>query len=329
MMQNFSANHYALIIFASAGIGWQGYALQDRHKNNTKTLPEFAGSIDNIVSKTGKKIDVLVGSCAVNMIETAYELYPSVNYLVGTQDCFPEAHVVSMFYYATSEVKKDKDMTAEEFAIQGPLKYTPISFIYDEGYEELEISRISKILNKLPFPRFHSAVHHPSLGAINISQIKNLTESLNELVNAIYQNYNIRTIYGIKKSRKEVTELAKCAPKFWILYGFYEKNPFECLTYDCDVDFSDLIKLFKKNINNAQIKSKCTDVLEKINQTVAYVKSNPNASTCGMNIYFPSSKFFYNKPKFGGKLASPYEDLDFAKDSMWDEFLKRYLRIRK
>ena len=136
MMENYSAEYYALIIYASGGIGWRGYALQDQNGSSVKTLPNFASSLDNIVNKTGHKIDVLVGSCAVNMIEIAYELKSSVNYIVGTQDCFPQSHVVPMFYYAVSELKKDTNMNAEEFAIQGPFNYEPISFIYEEGYDD-------------------------------------------------------------------------------------------------------------------------------------------------------------------------------------------------
>lgn len=87
----------------------------------------------------------------------------------------------------------------------------------------------------------------------------------------------------------------------------------------------DLVRLLRENIQNDIIKSKCDDVLEKIDQTIPFVQQNPNVTNCGLNIYFPSSMFMYNKFKYKGKTTSPYEELKFSEDTCWDEFLKYYL----
>jgi len=326
MMINFPAKYYALVVFASGGLGWQGYYIGDKDSKNVVTIPDFANSLKNIVDQTGHKIDVLVGSCAVSMIENAYEFSPFVNYLVGTQDCLPHKNVIPMFSTAVSELKNNENLDAEGFSIQAPIKYEPISFIYQEGYNE-RISFISKLFDKLPFKNLHSVVHHSALGSINLSQVINLAASFDDLASSLI--LNLKDIRGdIKNVRKQVSELGKCSPKFWFLIYFYPAHPFECLAFDCYVDSYDLVHLLKENIQNADIKSKCGIVLEKINQTIAFVKQNNDAPNCGLSIYFPSIKFMYNKYRRMGKIPSPYEDLSFSKDTQWDEFIRAYFKIQ-
>ena len=101
------------------------------------------------------------------------------------------------------------------------------------------------------------------------------------------------------------------------------------LAYDCYIDSYDLVRLLKENIENEQIKSKCDAVLIKINQTVPFHQQNPNASNCGLSIYFPGRKFMYNKYKFKGEIPLPYEGLKFSEDTYWDEFLIKFLTAKK
>lgn len=324
MMGEFPAKYYGLVIYASGGGGWQGYHIGDYDSDKHIAIPDFANSLKNIVNETGHKIDVFIGSCAINMIENAYEFQPYVDYFVGTQDCFPHTHVVPMFYKALIDLKNNKDFTPEDFAKSGPMQYEPVTFDYNEGYG-YRIPFINKLLNKLPFKRLHSVVHHSNLGAINLSEINNLTTNLNELASYLILNIKDTDILkSIKNTRKQVCELAKCGTKFPLLYRIFTTYRFEFLAYDCYVDLYDLVSLLKENIQNEIIKSKCDNVLEKINQTIAYVAKNNNASTYGLNIYFPQQKFMYNKYKSTGKIPSPYENLKFSKDTCWDEFLKNY-----
>lgn len=325
MMLNYPAKYYGLIVFASGGCGWQEYYIGDKDGSGITKLPDFANTLKNATDKTGKKIDVLIGSCAVNMIEVAYELNPAVNYLVGTQDCFPHSHVIHLFFDAVEELKNNTGLSPEDFAIQGPIKFKPLSFIYWEGYGK-GISLLSKILNKLPFPKLHSVYHHPNCAAINITEIVNLTQAFDELASLLLLNIHDKDIYeAIKKSRVQVAELGRCAPKISFLFKFYDRNPFEFLAWDCYIDMYDIVRLFKENIPNSHIKSKCDEVLEKINQTISYNAKNQNISNCGISIYFPDSKFMYNKYRLGGKIPYKYEEIKFSKDTLWDEFLKEYL----
>jgi len=328
MMNAYSAKHYALVTYTAGGMGWQEICLADKDDPDTViTYPNFAQSLEKIVNQTGNKLDVFVGSCAINMVEVGYELAPYVDYIVGTQDCFLHDHVVPMFYEALIDLKNNSDLTPEEFAIRSPVNYEPVAFIYEEGYGR-KISVICKLFDKLPFPELHSVIHYSNIGVINNSQITKLVEELGDLASMLALNSNDDEFFSIiRKTRKEVQELGKCAPISPYLYNFYRKFPFEFLAFDCYVDLYDLIRLFKENTDNNFIKNKCDLVLEQINKTIPLVSGVENVSCCGMNIYFPKNSFFYNKYKSRGKIPSPYEELKFSEDSYWDEFLKTYLKI--
>lgn len=326
MMNAYPAQHYALITYTAGGSGWQEICLIDKDdKNNVVTYPELARSLETIMSTVGQKINVFVGSCAINTVEVGYELAPYVDYVVGTQDCFPHSHVVPMFYEAVYDLKNNTNLTPEEFAIRSPANYKAISFRYNEGYGK-KISALFKIFDKLSNTEFHSVYHHSSIGVINNSELSKLTDDFNALVSLLTLNiYDDEIFSSIKKTRKEVQELAKCASIFPLLNNFYGKFPFEFLAFDCYVDMYDLIHLFKDNIDNEVIKNKCDIVLNQINKTIPMVSKVENIPSCGMNIYFPKNSFLYNRYKSRGEIPSPYEEQRFSIDSNWDEFLKTYL----
>ncbi len=328
MMNNYPAEHYALITFSAGGAGWQEIPFNDRDDlSKIVTYPMFSESLDKIVTQTGQKIDVLVGSCAFNMLEIGYEISPYVDYLVGTQDCFPHEYVIPMFFDLVSDLKNNTEMTPEEFAIRGPANHQAISFIYMEGYGEA-IGRICKLFDKLPFVGLHSVYHHTSVGVINNSEVVKLVQELDDLSSLFILNLNDKDVNkGISKARYEVQELGKCSPIFPRLKMLYRRYPIDIIAYDCFVDFYDIINKIKDNIENEIIKNQCTVVLDQINKTVPMVSGVKNISSCGMNIYFPKNSFLYNKCKSGGEIHCPYEELSFVKDTNWDEFLKTYLNI--
>lgn len=72
----------------------------------------------------------------------------------------------------------------------------------------------------------------------------------------------------------------------------------------------------------------CTAVKERLKEAVPLIKKVSTDRSHGLSIYFPSSKFMYNRYVLGGKILCPYENLRFSKDTLWDDFLKTYLRVK-
>ncbi|HEC81810.1 MAG TPA: hypothetical protein ENI42_05250, partial [Thermoplasmatales archaeon] len=83
MMKAYPAEHYAFITYASGGTGWQLYCLADSSDGGKGlTIPVFANVLKNVTAAVDHKIDVLFVTCAMGMIEVAYEISPYVDYMV-------------------------------------------------------------------------------------------------------------------------------------------------------------------------------------------------------------------------------------------------------
>ena len=327
MMTAYPANHYAFITFASAGFGWQRYSIHDYDSDRYISIPDFANSLKNIIEYVNHKIDVFFVSCAGNAIEIAYEFAPYIDYIVGTQTCFSHDTVVSRFFEATYDLYNNTDLTPEEFAKKAPLRFKPESFNYYESYYG-ELPLLNKILNRLPFKGLHTITFHPSSAVVNLSHVNNLTIALNDLSSYLILNIqDEQIIRGIKNSRNNVRETAKCHPKFWILYPIYFRYGFEITGYNGNVDLYHLIMLLKQNIQDNHFQILCNNVFEGFNKTIPVIKKVENDTSYGLNIYFAKQKILYNKYVLAGKVPVPYEELKFSKDTNWDEFLKTYLKI--
>lgn len=94
--------HYALIIYASGGTGWQLLSLHDSTNGGYGlTISSFADVLKNITTSVNHRIDVLFVSCAMGMIEVAYEISPYADYIVATEDCISREHLIERFYPAS------------------------------------------------------------------------------------------------------------------------------------------------------------------------------------------------------------------------------------
>ena len=329
MIKAYPSQHYALVIFAPGGTGWQRYPLTDMHGHRGPTLPAFGETLKKITNKVNRGIDVLFTSCVLGLIENAYEICPYVDYMVTTEEHISDSHIfLQRFYQATWDLKNDTSMTPEKFANRAPFRHKAHTFAY---YEKTE-SPLTKILNKLPFPGLHTVVMNSSVSVVNLSKINALIEAVDDLASVLILNRNDENIKNIiKKAREEVREYGKAGQKFfapfWPLIWLYSKFPLDIFAYDCFVDLYHLVELLNNNIQNNYIKYLCSMVMEKLNETIPAIKKVPDDPSYGLSIYFPSSKIMYNKYVLPGKIPCPYENLKFSKETSWDDFLRDYLNI--
>jgi len=174
MMQAYPAKHYCLIPIVSGGSGWQLFCLHDSHDGKVGvSIPNFAATLKNIVQSSHHKIDILFTSCAMNMVEIAYEFSPYVDYIVGSQTCFSREHLVQRFCESIEDLKNNTSMSAEEFAKRTPERLVPLSFYYDESYYG-KLPLLNRILNKLPFSKLHTVRYNESSAVINLSAVPEL-----------------------------------------------------------------------------------------------------------------------------------------------------------
>jgi hypothetical protein len=335
MMRDYPAKHYALILVAPGGHGWQLRSLNDGGGSRGPTMPVFANTLKNITENGKNKIDVIfMESCVQGMLENAYEIAPYADYMVSSEEHIPDGMLCSIRYHKPVwDLINNTKMTPEDFASRGPYRHKPVNFSFYEGpyaSDYAHISPLTKLLNKLPYPELHTVQMHTTCIATNLSRLGALVDELNNLSSfLILHNDNEDLQKTIEKARSQVREYGKGVSKIWsITTNLYRRFPLEKLAVDYWIDLYNLVDLIKENTDNIAIKNKCIFVMEKLNDSICSITKVPGDDSYGLSIYFPSEKYSYNKFALGPNLPSPYENLRFSKNTMWDEFLKDYLKTK-
>jgi len=329
MMKAFPAKYYGLIPIASGGTGWQLLCLHDANDGKVGvSIPAFANTMKNIYEYTTHKIDVIFTSCAMNMIEVVYEFSPYVNYIVGTQTCFSRQYLVQRFYEAVWDLKNDTSMTPEQFASKAPERLTPLTYYYDESYYG-KLPLLNRIFNKLPFKKLHTVEYNDSTAVVNLSNIERLAQSLHELSQfLILNNHNCSIKKAVAESWKDTKKLGKCMSNNKIAGIIHRKWQFKITASTKFIDIYHFMMLLKNNTDNEYLKSLCSDVMNDLNNSIPAINKVSGDNQYGLSIYFPPTKYNYNKYPAFRKLPCPYEDLKFSQETGWDEFLKTYLNVR-
>jgi len=342
MMNAYPAKYYGLIIVAPGTAGWQLRSLHDQHGSHGPGWPVFGETLKDITDNGENKIDVIfIESCVLGMIENAYEIAPYADYMVTSEEHIPDGELCSKRYYEPLwDLKNNTKMTPEEFANRSPYRHNPVNFSFFEGpyaSDYANISPLTKFLNKLPNPKWHTVQMHSTCSVVNLTKINPLTTAIDDLASFLILYKDNKSVHqAIKKARSEVREYGKGLAKNWLLdlqFGFlskssyfYQKFPLEMFAYDCWIDLYNLVDLIRENVNIPEIKDKCLSVMEKFNDTITSNTIVPGDESHGLSIYFPSSKKMYNRYVYGPDIPYPYEDLRFSINTMWDEFLKTYLK---
>jgi hypothetical protein len=328
MMNAFPAKYYCLIPIASGGTGWQLFCLYDSHGGDVGvSIPVFANTLEHIVQETHHNIDVLFTSCAMNMIEVAYEFSPFVKYIVGTQDCLSGQHLVQRFYEAVGDLRNDTGMTPEQFAKKAPERLTPISFYYDESYGG-HLPFINRVFNRLPFVGLHAVIYYDSTGVVNLSNIDMLAGAVTDLSQFLMLNKQDTSIRkAVSEARREACTFGKCFTDTKLFKGINRRWNFECTASDRFIDLYDFVLLLKNYSQNDYLRTLCTEVISSFNVTISAFKTVPEVHCHGLSIYFPSKRITYNRYPLSGTLPCPYEDLLFSQDTYWDDFVKGYFDL--
>jgi len=329
MMSLFPAEHYALITYASGGTGWQVYCLHDESDGKTGiSLPVLARVFNNITNQGAQKIDVLMVSCAMGTIELSFEVSPYVNYIIGTQDCFEKRDMINRFYVLVEDLHNNTDMTPEQFASCSPTRLDPRPFYYHESYYGY-LPLLNQVLNRLPFTGLHCVMHYPSSAVINLSNIEQMAMALENLSGFLLANMNNMDIQeDVWYAREHVRESGKCYPKIvaFRLYGFLTLYSFEFFAYDCFIELYHFVELLGHQTDNVILKTLCASLLNRSNETIPLIKSALNEDH-GLNIYFPQTRYMYDKYIFRGELPCPYENLRLSQDSQWDNFIRTFIDV--
>ena len=150
---------------------------------------------------------------------------------------------------------------------------------------------------------YYDSSYQPTQSAIDLSKIDNLTISVNSLAEALLNNWNNDTVVDTIKGSI-----------FNGVQRFLVSSSYNDYSY---ADLGDLAKLIYQNDNmTSDIKQAALDVLDNLTDTVIAngYSGFDNGTVNGLTIWFPNTTIFDEQ-------IGHYEQLEFAKDTEWDEFL--------
>ena len=305
-MSNYPAEHYALLV-VSVGPGWQGICPDYRHGYiNFPLIP--IPSLAKVLKNMSRIEVVSLVACLQGMIEVAYEISSYVDYMVAM-----ESDNAFLDIWPSIEVLNNIE-NGEDFAKAIARSYQPR--IYHPSHNP-----IAKFFDKLPFKKLNIVTINTSLFAINLSRIKPIVESIDRLSKLMMNTSEW------KEARMQTNEYGKWSPKYKIFYPIYDYISLEIYAYDCNIDLYDFVSKLKNYTSNENIKKECQSIMNGIKEAVLEGNKIEGDASHGMSIYFPGEAKLYNQFILYGKIPYPYEELKFASDTNWDEFLKTILNI--
>jgi len=350
---NYPAKHYAFLILSDMGSGWQGICHDTRAPNKgipLMSMPTFANALKDVTNDGEDKIDVIVFMpCVVGMFEVAYEISPYVSYMVASEEHMLEEldkgpEYILQYIQSTWNLKNNTDMTPEEFASSIVDYYTPCDFPMWVLYSYMilvkkgEYSRFVKVLsdfltkrvNKLRNPNFHIVALHTTLSAVKLGNAQDVAEAIDNLSSILLtlnNEHDEDVMQAIAEARHNVREYGKFYTKNRATALYYMNIPMEKFAFDSFIDLYDIVNLINDSIENQVVKDACIQVMEKLEDAVIANSAMPDDESHGLSIYFPENGELYNKYLWADEISSPYEDLKFSRDTLWDDFLKEYLNV--
>ncbi|MBN1538710.1 MAG: hypothetical protein JW939_01090, partial [Candidatus Thermoplasmatota archaeon] len=292
------------------GGGWRGVCW-DVLSNDHLDLPELGRTMEAFKEHIGGNVDILsTEACLVGMVEFAYELRDSCDYFIGGStygwgsEADPENDIWEpgnwQYDACWGELSKDPGMSAEEFALvmgeaflpYGPWRAPP--FIPKQGYSDVfgvfNLSRVEPLVE--------------ALDALSV-ELKGKMTGLGQTVN---QALFINTVLGHPEYQ---------APE---LYTEYFSHQMDWIGYGAvytNYDIYDLAYQLSKVSAGTLRSSHAGEIMDAVEDLIMLYRNtledggHPDAH--GVSIYIPYRSSEYNPA---------YEDIQFARDTGWDEFLR-------
>jgi len=276
----FPADHYFIVIW-DHGLGFESIypsvssrdlLLDETNGNDIMSVPDFALALKNISSEIGKKIDIVgIDACLMNMIEVAYEIRETSDYLIGSEGAEPAEGWP--YYYILDYLVNNPDDSPSSLS-------SMVVKFYEEVYGNL---------------------YQTTQSAIDLSKVGSLVSSLNQLSSAIINDWDL---YNVSYSFRNT--IFNSVQRFAVSDGD-----------ESYADLGSLLDEIEKNDNmTGSIKNAALNVLDNLTQAVVANGYSGFAAgrINGLTIWFPDTTIFDEQ-------IGHYEQLEFAKDTEWDEFL--------
>ncbi|MCW3130191.1 MAG: clostripain-related cysteine peptidase, partial [Methanophagales archaeon] len=287
---HYPAKRYGIVLW-DHGSGWRG-CCNDTSERDKLTLMDLKDALE----EAGLKFNLIgFDACAMGMTEVAYQIKDYANIVVaseeseGSFDTDPQWSIGMWPYNRILKKLKDNPGMTEEKL--GEIIVTEYTASWTNGKNSPEEFD----------PLDDQRVTMAAINAKNIAKLKDAINEFSEKLMNYWGTYHEEIVSAHANSESYGGN--KYGDEYFDLYYFAQK-------------------LSESNVPN-ELKNSAIDVMRAIDSAVIYKDNGPkHPNSHGLSIYFPlrNSKDGYD---------CNYDQLDFAKDTKWDDWLKIYLKEEK
>lgn len=312
-VKNYPAQKYAMIIW-DHGMGWKNSEYEDTTNNFIETIPgihidyepksiSYDDTNKNFISVTQlrkalimmalknnfKRLDLLAtDACLMSTMEVAYEMEGLVDILVASEELLP----AQGFAYDTifKDLENNSSMDQEELG----------KVIVDRTIEMMDD------LMKTAESPAQIVDYETHLAALNINNIEAIRSALDDFASALmkHPNFSLIDFYYILRSVKSAS-------------GDYDYFDLKGLILSIMDD-----KQFPKEEAMAESANRLLQILDQSILTSKITVDGHYEGFSGLTVYFTD-----NQKSFDENIKL-YQTFQFAKNSLWDEFLQTLIQIK-
>jgi hypothetical protein len=303
--REYPAQHYLLMMCHN--YGWEGF-------NTDESSPGAPGGngMDIItevecryalqkIDEAGVHIDVLfMDACEFTMLENLYQIAPYVDYIVGFEDLMTFDGMIPQILIPYLKISANPNISPEEVAIALTKSFPPITLM--TLFSEFSSIYPGALMAEL-FGAIGGHISMPCCFAIKTSEIEAIAAATDLLAATL--RYDI----GLLSTARDAREGVRVFPIFpWI------------------VDLCDFAERLYHGTDDEVVKSRCLNLMDAINSAIIEEsKLLIDRGAHGISINFPNSKSEYSRSMQNYFDPScTYYELEFAKDTQWDEFVAAY-----
>jgi len=295
---NYPAERYILLVYNHGG-AWKGCCWDYNYPEQTDSFPDFL-TMDEmrqaLVEADGVDCICFTAPCLMASLEAAYEIRDCTDIYIGSEEG-------SMYLYWYNSIEDLCELLNNDPDIPVIALGKEIISLVENNFKS-SLWHISKIFYKIRIiPRIKYVLNVRgvfTMSAIRTDELQNVSISIDKFAD------NLTDI--LSKNHFKI-KLAKSLTESFG-HGLV-----------CDIyDFADKCSMLFKSSNNS-IYNSAEAVKHNISETVianTHGFSRPRAN--GVNIFFPSKLI----KSIGGYAGYLQADLDFLRDTSWDEFLEAY-----
>lgn len=302
MHRTFPSRHFLLGF--GHHYGWEGFNTDESSPGarsmDILTMPEYRRAMTE-ARKAGVHVDVQwFEACACTMIETLYEYAPFSTFVVGNEDTVDFFDMAIRFPRVLDGLRDYLDMSPEEAAELLVYTYP----LYTPSYLINQLIPFEFILNpRSPSTRGELGLRRwsPTQFAVDCRRIPDVAHAVDELAACLLRE--------IPRHRAAVLKAQRKAQKYTLMPWY--------------VDLYDWAERLEKISIDPALREHCQAVISAVTQAIrASKKHKSDRRRHGILILLPASSQRWRTEQINEfDPSTSYYDLNFARDTHWDEFL--------